>query len=192
MAVGYSDLSRGYPAYTNSAPHRRLDWATMSKRVLVKSGNSLFNSGRALASDSVTLKTRILGYLAARPSPTRGRTFSIFRPDQGPSPQLKMPEGSKGTGLTFQQAQSFFQQDLKAVDPAALANAMGGDKPPEEPLLSTFEEGFGYFTAAAVGRLMERYQFARKVRTWLPRFHQYLIIRDSSVGQLPHLCGSLC
>ena len=40
----------------------------------------------------------------------------------------------------------------------------GGDQPPEEPLLSSFEEGFGYFTAAAVGRSLTHYEFARKVR----------------------------
>jgi serine/threonine-protein kinase SRPK3 len=41
---------------------------------------------------------------------------------------------------------------------------MGGvDEPPEEPLLSTFEEGDGYFTAAAVGRSLKQYEFVRKV-----------------------------
>ncbi|KIJ92047.1 hypothetical protein K443DRAFT_459647 [Laccaria amethystina LaAM-08-1] len=41
---------------------------------------------------------------------------------------------------------------------------MGGvDEPPEEPLLSTFEEGDGYFTAAAVGRSLKQYEFVRKL-----------------------------
>jgi serine/threonine-protein kinase SRPK3 len=45
-----------------------------------------------------------------------------------------------------------FQQDVKAIDPTHLATAMGGtEEPPEEPLLATLEEGFGYFTTAAVG-----------------------------------------
>ena len=66
---------------------------------------------------------------------------------------------------SFQEELSSFQQDVKAVDPKVLTTAMGGiDEPPEEPLLSTFEEGFGYFTAAAVGRSLKHYQFVRKVR----------------------------
>lgn len=68
---------------------------------------------------------------------------------------------------SFEQELSPFEQDLKAVDPKVLADAMGGgDQPPEEPLFSTFEEGFGYFPDAAVGRKLGRYHFARKVRTW--------------------------
>jgi len=60
---------------------------------------------------------------------------------------------------------SSFLEDVKAIDPKVLATAMGGiDKPPEEPLLSTFEEGFGYFTSTAVGRSLKQYEFVRKVR----------------------------
>ncbi|KAF8346495.1 kinase-like domain-containing protein [Amanita rubescens] len=57
-----------------------------------------------------------------------------------------------------------FQQEAKAIDPKVLTTAMGGiDKPPEEPLFSTFEEGFGYFTATAVGRALGQYEFVRKL-----------------------------
>ncbi|KXN81041.1 Serine/threonine-protein kinase SRPK [Leucoagaricus sp. SymC.cos] len=58
---------------------------------------------------------------------------------------------------------SVFREELKAIDSEVLATAMGGDEPPEEPLLSTFEEGFGYFTTAAVNRSLNQYQFVRKV-----------------------------
>ncbi|EDR03874.1 uncharacterized protein LACBIDRAFT_331109 [Laccaria bicolor S238N-H82] len=41
---------------------------------------------------------------------------------------------------------------------------MGGRAvPPEEPLLSTFEEGFGYITSAAVGLSLNEYQLVRKL-----------------------------
>jgi serine/threonine-protein kinase SRPK3 len=56
-----------------------------------------------------------------------------------------------------------FLAELKAIDPEVLATAMGGNKPPEEPLLKTFEEGYGYFTGAAVNRHLKHYQFVRKV-----------------------------
>lgn len=70
-----------------------------------------------------------------------------------------MPESSQG------ELSASFQRDVKAIDPKVLATAMGGnDEPPEEPLLSTFEEGYGYFTAAAVGRSLKQYEFVRKVR----------------------------
>lgn len=59
--------------------------------------------------------------------------------------------------------QSSFPQDVKAVDPNVLAAAMGGTEPPEEPIFSTFEEGFGYFTDAAVSRSLKQYEFVRKV-----------------------------
>ena len=86
-----------------------------------------------------------------------------------------------------------FQQDVKAIDPKVLSTAMGGiDEPPEEPLLSTFEEGFGYFTAAAVGRSLKQYEFVRKVRMCeLPSLNRVLIIEFSWIG-LPPLCGSRC
>ena len=89
---------------------------------------------------------------------------------------------------------SSFQQDVKAIDPKVLAAAMGGnDVPPEEPLLSTFEEGFGYFTAAAVGRSLAQYQFVRKVRMFeLPSVNPVLIIQVSWVGLLTPPCGSRC
>ncbi len=98
-----------------------------------------------------------------------------------------MPEGS-------QEELSAFQQDLKAIDPNVLATAMGGtEEPPEEPLLSTFEEGFGYFTAAAVGRSLKQYEFVRKVCMCdLPSLNSVLIIEYSWVGLLPPLCGSPC
>lgn len=68
-----------------------------------------------------------------------------------------------------------FERDIKAIDRKALDTAMGGrDKPPEEPLLSTFEEGFGYSTAAVVGRSLKRYEFVRKVRLCeLPHLNPY-------------------
>jgi len=98
-----------------------------------------------------------------------------------------MPKG-------FQEELSAFQQDVRAIDPKVLATAMGGfDEPPEEPLLSTFEEGFGYFTAAAVGRSLKQYEFVRKVRMCeLPCPNPVLIIEFSWVGLLPPLCGSRC
>jgi len=75
-----------------------------------------------------------------------------------PLSSQRMPQSS-------QEQQLNFQQDVKAIDPSALATAMGGfDEPPEEPLLSTFEEGFGYFTTAAVGRSLKEFEFVRKVR----------------------------
>ena len=58
-----------------------------------------------------------------------------------------------------------FQKDMRAIDPKTLAASMGRpDKPPEEPLFSSFEDGFGYFTTAAVGRSLKQYEFVRKVR----------------------------
>jgi serine/threonine-protein kinase SRPK3 len=69
-------------------------------------------------------------------------------------------ENSRGTALAF-------LEELKAIDPKVLASVMGGDEPPEEPLLSTFEEGFGYFTAAAVNRSLKQYQFVRKVSVYM-------------------------
>jgi serine/threonine-protein kinase SRPK3 len=70
-----------------------------------------------------------------------------------------------------QEARSSFPQDVKAIDPKVLAAAMGGrDQPPEEPIFSTFEDGFGYFTDAAVSRSLMQYEFVRKVRVFdLPR-----------------------
>ena len=95
-----------------------------------------------------------------------------------------MPENS-------QEELSAFQQDIKAIDPKVLATAMGGtDEPPEEPLFSTFEEGYGYFTAAAVGRSLKQYEFVRKVRNWHVWAFPSLIIEYSWVGLLPPLCGS--
>ena len=87
-----------------------------------------------------------------------------------------------------------FLRDVKATDPKVLVTAMGGvDEPLEEPLLSTFEEGFGYFTAAAVGRSLKHYEFVRKVRMYeLPCLNPILIIEFSWVGLLPPLCGSRC
>jgi hypothetical protein len=86
-----------------------------------------------------------------------------------------------------------FQQDVKAIDPEVLAAAMGGrEEPPEEPLLSTFDEGFGYHTSVAVGRTMGQYLLARKVRTPTPSSRPRLIIEGSSAGQLVLPSGSRC
>ncbi|KXN84497.1 Serine/threonine-protein kinase SRPK, partial [Leucoagaricus sp. SymC.cos] len=54
-------------------------------------------------------------------------------------------------------------EELKAIDSKVLATAMGSDELPEEPLLSTFEEGFGCFTAAAVNSSLNQYQFVHKL-----------------------------
>lgn len=78
---------------------------------------------------------------------------------------------------SYQEGALDFQRDLKAVDPKLLAAAMGGgDEPPEEPLLSTYEEGFGYFTDAAVSRTLSQYELVRKVRVCdseLPSFDHW-------------------
>ncbi|KAF5358128.1 hypothetical protein D9756_001162 [Leucocoprinus leucothites] len=82
------------------------------------------------------------------------RTFSISKLFQRLSSSKRVPERSRAP----------FEQDVKAIDPKVLTAAMGGsDQPPEEPMLSTFEEGFGYFTDAAVGRSLMRYVFVRKL-----------------------------
>ncbi|KAM6497257.1 Protein kinase-like domain containing protein [Amanita muscaria] len=76
-----------------------------------------------------------------------------------------------------QEAVRSFQQDVRAIDPKVLAAAMGGnDHPPEEPLLSTFEEGFGYFTDAAVGRSLKQYEFIRKLG-WAASSSVWLALR---------------
>lgn len=86
-----------------------------------------------------------------------------------------------------------FEQEIKAIDPKVLAAAMGGsDQPPEEPLFSTFEEGFGYFTDAAVGRSLKQYEFIRKVSMRTSPSQLCLIIECSLVGLLPPPCGSHC
>ena len=111
---------------------------------------------------------------------------STSRPFRRPLCFQRMPESH--------QELSAFQQDVKAIDPKVLATAMGGiDEPPEEPLLSTFEEGFGYFTAAAVGRSLKQYEFVRKVRMCeLPSLNPVLRIEFSLVGLPPPPCGSHC
>ncbi|KIL69157.1 hypothetical protein M378DRAFT_184402 [Amanita muscaria Koide BX008] len=79
-----------------------------------------------------------------------------------------------------QEAVRSFQQEVRAIDPKVLAAAMGGnDQPPEEPLLSTFEEGFGYFTDAAVGRSLKQYEFVRKLG-WAASSSVWLML-DKSV-----------
>ncbi|KAJ3572328.1 hypothetical protein NP233_g3166 [Leucocoprinus birnbaumii] len=40
---------------------------------------------------------------------------------------------------------------------------MGNNEPPEEPLLASLTDGFGYFTTAAVNRSLGQYQFVRKL-----------------------------
>ncbi|KAF9785473.1 kinase-like domain-containing protein [Thelephora terrestris] len=133
----------------------------MSNRTVLKRGSASFNPGRATASHSKNLRTRILAAFTPPHVPSiRGRTFSIFKPS---SPQ-EIPGQLQEAPTTVKQAQSSFQEDLKAIDPKVLANAMGGgDQPPEEPLFSSFEKGHGYFTSAAVGRSLNRYEFARKL-----------------------------
>ncbi|KXN83472.1 Serine/threonine-protein kinase SRPK [Leucoagaricus sp. SymC.cos] len=56
-----------------------------------------------------------------------------------------------------------FRQELKTIDPKDLAEAMGGDKPPEEDLLSSFDDGLGYFTTAAPKRWLKHYWLVRKL-----------------------------
>lgn len=94
-----------------------------------------------------------------------------------------------------QEVETSFPQDVKSIDPSVLAAAMGGTEPPEEPIFSTFEEGFGYFTDAAVSRSLKQYEFVRKVSTWpfqsRPRLID-LIIEHSSVGLFLPLYGSRC
>ncbi|XP_006463037.1 hypothetical protein AGABI2DRAFT_119847 [Agaricus bisporus var. bisporus H97] len=70
---------------------------------------------------------------------------------------------SKLAENTPQREAQAFLAELKAIDPKILATSMGGDEPREEPLLKTFEEGYGYFTAAAVNRHIRHYQFIRKL-----------------------------
>jgi serine/threonine-protein kinase SRPK3 len=63
-----------------------------------------------------------------------------------------------------QEARSSFPQDVKAIDPKVLAATMGGsEQPPEESIFSTFEDGYGYFTNAAVSHSLKQYEFVRKV-----------------------------
>jgi serine/threonine-protein kinase SRPK3 len=81
--------------------------------------------------------------------------FSISRLFQRQSSSQKKINGSQDAP---------FPQDVKAIDPKVLAAAMGGsDQPPEEPIFSTLEDGFGYFTDAAVSRFLKQYEFVRKV-----------------------------
>lgn len=142
------------------------DRTTMSNRTPVEGSSASSNTGRATASRSMNLRSRILAAFTPLHVPSiRGRSFSIFKRARGSSSPQETPGQSQEAPQTFQQARLSFQQDLKAVDRKALASAMGGgDQPPEEPLFLSFEEGFGYFTAAAVGRSLAHYQFARKVR----------------------------
>ena len=85
----------------------------------------------------------------------------VFRFMRQPSSPQKITRKVQG-GLLF-------QQDLKAIDPKTLAAAMGNpDGPPEEPLFSSFEDGFGYFTTAAVGRSLKQYDLVRKVSKSAP------------------------
>ena len=90
-----------------------------------------------------------------------------------------------------QEVRPSFPQDVKAIDPEVLAAAMGGSEPPEEPLFSTFEDGFGYFTDAAVSRSLKQYEFVRKVSIE-PSPSRPRLIEHSSVGLLLPLCGSRC
>ncbi|EDR00830.1 uncharacterized protein LACBIDRAFT_333731 [Laccaria bicolor S238N-H82] len=101
--------------------------------------------------------------------------LSISRPRlfRRPSPPQSMAE----EGLSF-------PQEVKAIDPKLLTAAMGGRAvPPEEPLLSTFEEGFGYITSAAVRRSLNEYQIVRKVHFFkLPSVNPFLIIKLAGLG----------
>jgi serine/threonine-protein kinase SRPK3 len=81
------------------------------------------------------------------------------------SRHLRRPLSSHRIPESPQEELSPFQQEVRAIDPKILATAMGGmNEPPEEPLLSIFEEGFGYPITAAVGRSLRHYEFVRKVR----------------------------
>jgi serine/threonine-protein kinase SRPK3 len=107
---------------------------------------------------------------------------------------FRRPLSSQRIFRSFREELSAFQEDVKAIDPKVLATAMGGiDEPPEESVFSTFEEGFGYFIGAAVGRSLKQYEFVRKVRMCeLPCLDPVLIIEFSWVGLVPPLCGSRC
>jgi hypothetical protein len=88
---------------------------------------------------------------------------------------------------SLQSDSSDFQQDIKAIDPQVLATVMRGiDESAEEPLLSTFEEGFGYFTSAAVGRSLGQYEFVRNVRMSELRPSPVLIIETAGLGCFLH------
>lgn len=106
---------------------------------------------------------------------TPRRALSISRPRH-----FRRPLSSQ----SIPEELSAFQQDVKAIHPKVLATSMGGnDVPPEEPLLSTFEEGFGYFTAAAVGRSLKQYEFVRKVRMFeLPLRQPLVLIVQGQLG----------
>lgn len=57
-----------------------------------------------------------------------------------------------------------FEQEVKAIDPKVLVTAMGGiDTPPEEPLLASMDDGYGYSPTTSVGTFMGQYKFIRKV-----------------------------
>ena len=88
----------------------------------------------------------------------RAFSTSISKPARQPSSPQKIPDESP-------EAQLSFQQEIKTISSRTLVIAMGGcNWPPEEPLLSSYEEGFGYFTAAALGYSLKQYRFIRKVR----------------------------
>ena len=92
-----------------------------------------------------------------------------------------------------QEARSSFPQDVKTIDPKVLADAMrGNDQLPEEPIFSTFEDGFGYTTDAAVNRSLKWYEILRKVSIWPSPSQLLLIIEHSLVGLFLPLCGSRC
>jgi hypothetical protein len=108
--------------------------------------------------------------------------------------RLSRPLSSRRMHQSLQEGAPDFQQELKTIDPKVLDAAMGGPGgPPEEPLLSTFEDGFGYITSAAVRRSLKQYFFVRKVRMCeFSYLSTLLIIEFSWVGLLPHRCGSRC
>lgn len=53
---------------------------------------------------------------------------------------------------------------LSGTDPVDIARAMGGSsEPPEEPLLASPEDGYGYYPSAIIGNGIKQYAFLRKV-----------------------------
>lgn len=64
------------------------------------------------------------------------------------------------------QAQITFENEVPTLDPAVVSLSMGNrDNPPEEPLLLSLQDGFGYNVAAANGRTLSGFHLVRKVCT---------------------------
>ncbi|XP_006455847.1 hypothetical protein AGABI2DRAFT_121767 [Agaricus bisporus var. bisporus H97] len=62
------------------------------------------------------------------------------------------------------QAQITFENEVPTLDPAVVSLSMGNrDNPPEEPLLLSLQDGFGYNVAAANGRTLSGFHLVRKL-----------------------------